>query len=275
MATTSLERSRFTIKRRSDRGSTDENSVRMEIRRHLINREERFAVTADVPADRTAETALAYVQEACAIRMPFVSDDFDYLYRNIRQTGCMVRIEPQQTLLQYEVLYYTTLAQERYIAQRTDQILRELPAGRSDLLKATAVYDYIISHVTYDDTHTMHSAYDALYRGQAVCSGCAVLLYRLLSASNIPCRIVTGTALGERHSWNIAKIGRRWYNLDVTWDLAYRQRERTLTSYRWFLRGSEAFAGHIRDASYSNGDFYSRYPISQVDYYAQAVGPRL
>lgn len=280
MVPTNLGESRFAIKRRSDYPGGCENSVQMEIRRHLLNREEHFEVTVSASNVLTftgnpAASALSYIQDACSIRMPFVSNDFDYLQQNIKQVECVTHVESQQAVLQYEVLYHTTLPQERYIAERIAQITSGMGPRKNDFLKTKAVYDYIISHVTYDSNRTMYSAYDALYHGRAVCSGCTALLYRLLCASNVPCRIITGTGPHERHAWNIAKIGRQWYCLDVTWDLACRLQERTLTRYQWFLRGSESFADHIRDATYASEDFCVRHPISQVDYYAQIVRPRL
>ena len=40
----------------------------------------------------------------------------------------------------------------------------------------------------------------------------------LCDLSGIDCKMITGTAGGENHAWNLVKLDDQWYHTDVTWD---------------------------------------------------------
>ena len=253
----------------------NENSTIMEIRHHLLKRDASFeiVINSGSPLFVTSiqgDTALSYLRDAYAIRKPFTSDDFDYLKQNIRQVGYQIKCTPFSLLISYNIQYLTTIEQERLVEQRINEIieLTRVSSKKNDFLKTKFIYDYILSNVEYDYTYVNHSAYNALFDRKAVCEGCAALLYRLLSKVSVPCRIITGKGLQEQHAWNIVKIGGRWYNLDVTWDLYCRWKDRTLINYKWFLKGEQTFMEHSRDTSYSGEDFYALHPMSSEDYYS-------
>ena len=167
----------------------------------------------------------------------------------------------------YYVTYYTTAAQEAQVDTRVKSALSSLNlTGLSRSQKIQKIYDYICNSVNYDynlSSNLCYTAYGALYNGKAVCQGYAVLLYRMLLASGIDNRIISGisTANGSpvAHAWNIIQIGNYYYNADVTWDDA-------LNTRAYYLRCNANFAAHYRDSEYSTSAFNSEYPMSPKDY---------
>ena len=67
----------------------------------------------------------------------------------------------------------------------------------------------------------------------------ALAYQRILQEMNIPCIYVKG----KNHAWNMVKLGKYWYNVDVTWD------DNTTIQYRYFLKSDKDFPGHKRPKS--------------------------
>ena len=169
--------------------------------------------------------------------------------------------------IKYTMTWYTTEKQEAVLDAKVKKILQSLKLdGKSDYEKISAIYSYVCSHVTYDSEHDAddsyklkYTAYAAAINGTCVCQGYSVLLYRLLLEENIDCRFISGTGNGENHSWNIVKLGGKYYNLDATWDAG---NEKPI----YFLKCNENFTGHVRDSEYKTNAFYRNYPMGDEDY---------
>ena len=171
--------------------------------------------------------------------------------------------------LTYALTYYTSYEQEELVTAQVDALLKSLNlAGMTDYQKIKAVYDYMCQNITYDYAHLNDSsyklqftAYGALINKTSVCQGYAVLLYRLLLEMGIDCRVIPGIGNGGPHAWNIIKVGDHYYNTDSTWDAGR-------THYGYFLRGSNYFPDHYRDADWdvTNYPISDNYPISKADY---------
>lgn len=269
-----FERPHFIINNGGSATDTNDNSTILEIRQHLLNRNPSFEIVINngsplFVTSNQGDSALSYLMSAYAIKRPFKSDDFDYLKQNVRQIGCQIRCMPYSLVISYNIQYLTNIEQERLVEQRINEIIEQtgVNSKKNDFLKTKFIYDFILSNVEYDYTYVNRSAYNALFDKKAVCEGCAALLYRLLSKVSVPCRIITGKGLQEQHAWNIVKVGGRWYNLDVTWDLYCRWKDRTLVDYNWFLKGEQTFLEHLRDAVYSDDSFNNIHPMSGVDFY--------
>ena len=122
-------------------------------------------------------------------------------------------------------------------------------------------YDY--ANLGNPDYRLKYTAYAALMDRTSVCQGYAVLLYRLLLTMGIDARVITGYSNGGGHAWNIVKLGRKYYNLDSTWDASWSQ---VGLAYEHFLRCNDNFPDHIRDSEYDTADFNAAYPMSETDY---------
>ena len=173
--------------------------------------------------------------------------------------------------LTLSVEYYTTAAQEEELDDKLDGILKAADeeiglSGLSPYEKIRWAYDYICSHVVYDNANLnndayklKYSAYAALVNGAAVCQGYSNLFYLMMQRLGIDARIITGLGEGEAHAWNIVKIGDLYYLCDSTWDVGAK-------TYRYFLRGSKYFEKHKADPEFSEKAFTELFPISETDY---------
>ena len=166
--------------------------------------------------------------------------------------------------------YYTTSEQEAQVTEAVYALLQGFgfSSTTSDYEKVSTIYDWVLTHVRYDEIHAGNpqhhlktTAFAALVQGQAVCQGYAVLLYRLLRECGISARVITGTAgeAQEYHAWNIVCIEGLYYNLDATWDSASGERTH-------FLLPDAAFTDHTRDAVYADAVFTEAYPMADRAY---------
>ncbi|MBV7275004.1 Ig-like domain-containing protein [Clostridiaceae bacterium UIB06] len=115
--------------------------------------------------------------------------------------------------------YLATKEQEDYVDKKVTSILSTLiTSSMTDDDKEKTIHDYIVKNVTYDQSYTYYSAYDALYYGTSVCQGYALLAYKMLKQAGLNVRIITGNAGGESHAWNLVNVRGKWYQLDCTWD---------------------------------------------------------
>ncbi|MDY3918101.1 MAG: Ig-like domain-containing protein [Candidatus Limivivens sp.] len=166
------------------------------------------------------------------------------------------------------VTYFSTASQEKKLTSVLNTLMASLGLdGKSDYEKTKIIYDYVTSHVTYDyaslndSTTGKFSAYNALIKGTAVCQGYASLVYRMLRMAGLQTRFISGTGGGERHGWNIVKIGNSYYNLDSTWDSSSGK-----TTYWYFLKSNADFSNHIRDAKFRTSSFNAAYPMASASY---------
>ena len=112
----------------------------------------------------------------------------------------------------------------------------------NDYEKALAIHDWVAQNIYYDMDSYRNGAYrntqggasGALMSRKAVCQGYAELTAALIRAVNIPCKFVTGYALGiseegnwtknninvmeSNHAWNEVYVNNRWMIIDTTWD---------------------------------------------------------
>jgi len=96
----------------------------------------------------------------------------------------------------------------------------------SDLQKELALHQYVVQNTAYDYVNYKNgtvpqdssTAYGTLIKGKAVCQGYADTMKLLLNLAGIEASVITGTAGGENHAWNMVKIDGEYYHLDATWD---------------------------------------------------------
>jgi len=205
----------------------------------------------------STDTFNNFLQNIFSVDDPATSSDFDYL--KLSWTSAQLEVESNHTgtAFNFSFSYLTTSDEEEYIDQKAHDILASLQLeGLSDYQKIKAVNDYLVSAVDYDSTLAHKSAYDAIYSGTTICRGYGLLAYKMLDALSIPVRIITGTADGRPHAWNLVRLGDEWYNLDITWD--------DITgSDRFFLKNNKDFILHKSDDLFQSSDFASGYPIAE------------
>lgn len=99
---------------------------------------------------------------------------------------------------------------------KVKEILACINPTWSDLEKALYVNDYLAINCQYDNRLTRFTAYNAIVDGISVCQGYALAFLDLMNRLDIPCEVVSSRTLN--HAWNLVKIGKAWYHVDVTWN---------------------------------------------------------
>lgn len=99
-----------------------------------------------------------------------------------------------------------------------NQILAGIDVSASDYDKAKYVFDFLASNVAYStgapDNQNIISVF---VNGETVCQGYATATQYLLEKLDIPAAVVTGTANGQSHAWNLVKLDGEYYYIDTTW----------------------------------------------------------
>ena len=248
---------------------TNADSIVETIRAALVRRDYRITVAYSSHRDNMEvlgtivrelmEAALEETEspvEGDYLRFQMGGYDMQYSYTRDDERYCYnITIIPQ---------YYTTAAQEGAVTERVQAVMDSFgfTDHTTDLQKVQMIYAFVLNNTRYDEVHAKNpqhhlktTAYAALLQGQAVCQGYAVLLYRLLREAGIPARVITGTAGGVYHAWDLVGIGGMYYHVDATWD------DRNGNS-ACFLKSDADLADHERDAAYADADFYARYPMA-------------
>lgn len=113
---------------------------------------------------------------------------------------------------------------------------------KSDFEKVKAVHDYLVLNTAYDYKNYLngtipessYTAKGAIDKGKAVCEGYAKAFLCFMNMLDIPCKMVSGRGNGGDHAWNLVKIDKKWFQIDVTWDDPVPDRPGEV-SYEYFL----------------------------------------
>ncbi len=199
---------------------------------------------------------------------PVEGDYLKWQYAGFKgSASCRTQKDKGYVTVKYTITYYTTRAQEDKVDAEVEKVLSKLNlSGKNDYNKIKGVYDYICENVTYDydnlkddDYKLKYTAYAALINKTAVCQGYAVLFYRFALELGVDARLIPGKGNGESHAWNIARIDKKYYNLDSTWDAGDAE-------YSYFLKCNANFGDHVRDEEYETKEFNAAYPMAAEDY---------
>ena len=141
---------------------------------------------------------------------------------------------------------------QKAMTARVEKLIR--PAQKlSEWEKEKYVHDFICENVHYDKLKKpySHEIIGPLGQGVGVCEGIAKSVKVLCDALGIWCMIaVCGNnpekGIKYRHTWNIVKIGGKYYHLDATFDNTLgKDRETSEIRYDYFnLDDSQIFRDH-------------------------------
>lgn len=92
----------------------------------------------------------------------------------------------------------------------------------TDEQKATALHDYLVQHMVYDQNANNNlgiekrNAYEALVNGIGVCQGYTLAYAALLNKAGIEVDYCKSKSMN--HIWNYVKLDGKWYHADLTYD---------------------------------------------------------
>lgn len=124
--------------------------------------------------------------------------------------------------LEFMPTYIYTEQEREELQQQVDVVadswLAEVPADASDYEKAKFVYETLIEQVDYDTKSENNQNILSVFIGKkTVCQGYADATQYLLHQLGILAIVVTGTAGGENHAWNLVNLDGEYYYIDTTW----------------------------------------------------------
>lgn len=124
--------------------------------------------------------------------------------------------------LEFMPTYIYTEQEREELQQQVDMVadtwLAEVPADASDYEKTKFVYETLIEQVDYDTKSENNQNILSVFIGKkTVCQGYADATQYLLHQLGIPAIVVTGTAGGENHAWNLVNLDGEYYYIDTTW----------------------------------------------------------
>lgn len=217
--------------------------------------------------DDIEDYVVGAISEAFAIDKEDTSSDFDYMRyihsaSHVSMTGWGRRYKVTYTM-EYLESYEQTNKTDKMIAK----VLKKLNlTKKSDYEKIKAVHDYVINNTSYDISTELNSPYYALVEKTSACQGYAVLIYKMLTELDVPCRVITGNAKNGLHAWNIVKLDGKWYNLDATWDDPIGLFGKSSMRYNYFLKTDNDMVDHQRDEEFRTTAFYEAYPMAKESY---------
>ncbi len=158
--------------------------------------------------------------------------------------------------------------------KKTVEILDEIiKPGMTDYEKELAIHDYIVANCRYgqkdESKEYAFRAYGVIVQGVAVCNGYAEAMSLLLTCAGVENGIMTGTANGELHAWNMVKLDGEWYQVDATWDDPIPDTGQFVSHTYFNITDDEMDDTHIWSSDLfeeCNGELYNYYDYNGLVY---------
>ena len=199
------------------------NALVSNIKSELLARNTSFSIVYTGPLNGLSAAALfkQAVNDARADSATTAPNEGDYILFSMDKYTVSASTSGSTSTYTANVVYRDSASKEQQVTSKIDQLKNEWGIGSlSDIDKVKFIHDYVVTHVSYDNSRSHYTAYDALIGGSSVCQGYALLTYRLCKTFGIDARIVSGYkktdsgAKGENHAWNIVKVNGKYYNLE-------------------------------------------------------------
>lgn len=217
--------------------------------------------------DDIEDYVVGAISEAFAIDKKDTSSDFDYMRYIHSASHVSMTGWGRHYRVTYTMEYLESYEQTNKTDAMVEKVLKKLNlAKKSDYEKIKSVHDYVINNTSYDMSTELNSPYYALVEKTSACQGYAVLIYKMLTELDVPCRVITGNAKNGLHAWNIVKLKGKWYNLDATWDDPIGLFGKSSMRYNYFLKTDDDMPEHYRDEEFRTSAFYEAYPMAKESY---------
>lgn len=196
----------------------------------------------------------------------FISDRSEYFYIDSSKVCLVTKMTTKGKNTNYEFFigkgnnsnYFTDIYKDKEdveeAVKKVERVKKEVLSNVSgnNYNKMKFVHDWIIDNVKYDTTNSANTSdiYGCLVNRKVVCEGYARTFKYLMDELNIPCILISGTAVDEngkteRHAWNYVYIKNAWYAIDTTWDdpiIIGRGTVDSSIQYKYFLKGKDTMS---------------------------------
>jgi len=210
---------------------TSLNALKQEIAAQLKTQTTEINVEYTGNKSELSEKFPEVIKEAIAAE-DYVAYIVDSYFYTVRTWGNTARIK-------LSIAYRETVEQTHEVERMVNKLLPTIVTpSMSDRDKVKAIHDWIVLNLSYDQSLSRYTAYEALKEKLAVCQGYSLLLYLMLDKSGIENRIIEGEVDTGSHVWNLVKLDNRWYHVDATWDDPTPDRTGEV-GYNYFLKNDE------------------------------------
>ena len=160
----------------------------------------------------------------------------------------------------------------RNIMKALSEVLGCVEPSMTDADKAMVVYYCLTKNTTYEKSEDCHTGYDVLVKHKGVCDGFANAYALAMNTLGIDCMVVSNYT--KDHSWNMVKIGGKWYYCDLTNGIGSGDHEGMVVSYSSCLVGTSTFLkshpGYVLNDVYGQGNSNElnirSIPVTTADY---------
>ncbi len=143
------------------------------------------------------------------------------------------------------------------LKERVAQILTAAKKYESKAEQVRFLHDYLAASITYDHcgsdpkaAREAHTIVGALLNRRCVCDGYARAFRLLCDRLGISCIVVIGNGptdgISEGHAWNMVKLDRVAYHVDVTWDSNFTE-NRLVKDFEFLMGDASAARRHAWD----------------------------
>lgn len=131
------------------------------------------------------------------------------------------------------------------VKEQVDAWKKEIKNCKTDYDKVKKLHDLICSKVEYnydyyggldEDTMYTQTVYSVFCKDETVCAGYSQAFEMMCNGVGVDATVVTSTG----HEWNRVRLNDSWYNVDLTWDDAGEDYDRSII-YTWFLKSDKYF----------------------------------
>lgn len=216
-----------------------------EILSAILNHQEKIALShADVDGMRRAYTAV------CADYGGLFWVD-GYVFTQYMKGEVLVGLDfsPNYTMDQEE---------RRNVQNQIDEVVEQWLGGISindtDYDKVKYVYEMLSTNTEYaEEAENSQNIISVFLGRQTVCQGYACAVQYLMRQLGVEAVVVSGTALGDSHAWNLLKMDGDYYYMDVTWGKGKYTREdgkeHFFVDYKYMaMTTAEMLQNHIPDS---------------------------
>ena len=205
-----------------------------------------------------------------------------YAYTQYTRGGKLISMDFSP---KYTMDYDKRMELQAQIDASTEELLDGISVTDSDYDKAKYVFEILVQNVDYDSSvDNNQNIISAFLNRATVCQGYACATQYLLKMLGMESVIVTGTANGESHAWNLVKLDGNYYYMDTTWGNSRYLNDASQTAkyvnYNYLAVTSEEISRtHTADASFPLPECSSmedNYFVREQSYFAdwqpEAVG---
>lgn len=138
---------------------------------------------------------------------------YNYTQYTMGKKIVSIDFSPSYTMGRTERDYY-----QSQIDVVVDSILKNVDPSWGDYEKAKYVFEYLAGNIEYEmGTEQNQNIISVFLNKKTVCQGYANATQYLLTLLGIPAVVVTGTAEGDTHAWNLVQLDGAYYFMDTTW----------------------------------------------------------